>query len=58
MASLSWRSADPHDVVVQMTIEILQLQFIDKVVDFCCAGPARSGADGEETVELPQLQPV
>ena len=27
---------------VQKTIEILQLQFIDKMVDFCCAGPADS----------------
>ena len=43
---------------VQKTIEILQLQFIDKVFDVCCAGPAISGAVCEETVELPQLQPV
>ena len=37
--------------LVQKTIEIHQLQFID-------TGPASSGAVGEETVELPQLQPV
>ena len=42
----------------QKTLEILQLQFIDKVFDVCCAGPASSGAVGEETVELPQVQPV
>ena len=42
---------------VQKSIEILQLQFIDKVFDVCCAGPAgSSGAVGEETVEIPQLQ--
>ena len=28
---------------VQKTIEILQLQFIDKVFDVCCAGPAVLG---------------
>ena len=44
--------------LVLKTNEILQLQFIDKVVDFCCAGPSSSGAVGEETVELPQLQLV
>ena len=44
---------------IQKTIEILQLQFIDKVVDVCCAGSASSsGAGGEEMVEIPQLQPV
>ena len=26
--------------VVRLTTEILQLQYIDKVVDVCCAGPA------------------
>ena len=31
---------------------------IDKVIDVFCAGPASSGAVCEETVELPQLQPV
>ena len=30
----------------------------EKVFDVCCAGPASSGAVGEETVELPLLQPV
>ena len=43
---------------VQKTIDIVQLQFIDKVFDVCCAGPASSGAVCDETVELPQLQPV
>ena len=47
-------------VMAQMRIptvfEILQLQYIDKMVDVCCAGPASSGR--EETVEIPQLQPV
>ena len=32
--------ADPFGPSVQKIIEILQLQFIDKVVDVCCAGPA------------------
>ena len=44
--------------MVQKTVEILQLQFIDKVFDVCCASPASSGAVGEETVEIPQLQLV
>ena len=49
-------------VVAQMqipfTIEILQLQFIDKVVDVRCAVPAVSGAVVDETAELPHLQLV
>ena len=32
---------------VQKTIEILQLQFIDKVFDVCCAGPASSRVQSE-----------
>ena len=44
---------------VQETIEILQLQYIDKVIDAGRAGPASSpGAHVEETAELPQLHPV
>ena len=40
-----------------ITIEILQLQYIDQVVEVCCAGPASSCAV-VETVEIPQLQLV
>ena len=43
---------------IPMVLEILQLQYIDKMVDVCCAGPASSGSGREETVEIPQLQPV
>ena len=35
--------ADFFGPSVQKIIEILQLQFIDKVVDDCCAGPAVLG---------------
>ena len=46
-------------VIAQMRIPmILQLQYIDKMVDVCCAGPASSGSGREETVEIPQLQLV
>ena len=41
-----------------MVIVILQLQYIDKMVDVRCAGPASSGSGRENTVEFPQLQPV
>ena len=34
------------------------MQSIDTVVDVCYTGPASSGSDREETVEIPQLQPV
>ena len=44
--------------MVQKTIEMLQLQYIDKVIDVCCAGPASSSAICEETVEIRQLQLV
>ena len=37
--SLSWRGVS---LGPQKPIEILQLQLIDKMVDFCCAGPADS----------------
>ena len=30
--------------MVFVTMEIPQLQFLDKVIDVCCAGPANSGA--------------
>ena len=42
--------------MVEKTIEIPQLQYIDKVVDVCCAGPASASAICEETVEITQLQ--
>ena len=49
----------PLVVTVQNTIEILLLQYIDKVVDVGCAGSANSsGSVVEETAELPQLQLV
>ena len=41
-----------------MVVEILQLQYIDKMVDVGCAGPASSGSGRENTFEFPQLQPV
>ena len=42
---------------VQQTTEILQLQSIDKVsMSLLCRSSKFSSADGEETVELPQLQ--
>ena len=42
---------------IPMVIEILQLQYIDMVVDVGCAGPAFSpGFVVQETAELPQLQ--
>ena len=45
--------------MVRFTIEILQLQYIDKVIDVGFAGPAISwGSVVEETAELPQLQLV
>ena len=40
-----------------MFIEILQLQYNDKMFDVRCAGPASSGSGRENTVEFPQLQP-
>ena len=44
---------------VQLTTEILQLQSIDKVsMSLLCRSSKFSSADGEETVELPQLQLV
>ena len=42
---------------ILMVIEILQLQYIDKMVDVRCASPACSGFGREKTVEFPQLQP-
>ena len=39
-----------------LIIEILQLQYIDKVIDVGFAGPEVFGAIVEETVELPQLR--
>ena len=52
------RGADADRFVpsVQKIIEILQLQYIDKVIDVGFAGPAVFGAIVEETVELPQLR--
>ena len=41
-----------------MVVEFLQLQYIDKMFDVRCAGPASSGSGRENTVEFPQLQPV
>ena len=41
-----------------MVIVILQVQYIDKMVDVRFAGPANSGSSRVETVEIPQLQPV
>ena len=43
---------------IPMALEILQLQYIDKMVDLCCAGPSSLGSGREETVEIPQLQLV
>ena len=48
--------ADSYGPFVQKFIEILQLQYIDKVIDFGFAGPAVFGAIVEETVEIPQLR--
>ena len=48
--------ADPFGPSVQKIIEILQLQYIDKVIDVWFAGPAVHGAVVEETAELPQLR--
>ena len=48
--------ADPFGPSVQKIIEILQLQYIDKVIDVWFAGPAVFGAVVEETAELPQLR--
>ena len=43
--------------MVLFTIEILQLLYMDKVIDVGCAGPANSsGSVVEEIAELPQLQ--
>ena len=55
--TLSWlrgrfpwsRAADHRDFLVAV---------YDTVVDVCCAGPSSSGSGREETVEIPQLQPV
>ena len=47
---LSWHSC---------RFQILHLQYIDKVINVGCAGPANSsGSVVEETAELPQLQLV
>ena len=43
---------------IPMVVEFLQLQYIDKMFDVRCAGPASSGSGRENTVEFPQLQPV
>ena len=43
---------------IPVVIVILQLQYIDMMVDVRCAGPASSGSVRENTVEFPQLQPV
>ena len=43
---------------IPMVVEFLQLQYIDKMVDVRCAGPASAGFGRENTVEFPQLQPV
>ena len=43
---------------VRFTAEILQLQYIDKVVVVGRAGACNSRAVVEETAELPQLQPA
>ena len=40
--------------MVRFTTEILQMQYIDKVIDVCCAG--LRCALSVETVEIPQLQ--
>ena len=51
--------AASYGFTVQNTLEILPMQYIDKVIDVCCAGPANSsGSVVEETAELPQLQLV
>ena len=63
----SLRSCSPWLVVdisviahwqIPMVVEFLQLQYIDKMVDVRCAGPASVGFGRENTVEFPQLQPV
>ena len=41
---------------IPMVVEFLQLQYIDRVIDVCCAAPAVRGADVENSVEFPQLQ--
>ena len=48
--------ADSYGPSIQKNIEILQLQYIDKVIDVGSAGRAFLGAFVEETVELPQLR--
>ena len=42
--------------LVQKFIEILQLQYVDNVLDVWFAGPAVFGAVVEETAKLPQLR--
>ena len=56
--SLSWcRGSFPW--CSPKTTEILQLQSVDKVsMSLLCKSSKFSSADGEETVELPQLQLV
>ena len=44
--------------LIPMVVEFLQLQYIDKMFDVRCAGPASSGSGRENTVEFPPLQPV
>ena len=41
--------------LVLETIEILQLQYTDKVVDVCCAGPAVLGCSREEDSRAPTV---
>ena len=50
------RRGEDTDSYIQKNMEILQLQYIDKVIDIWFAGPAVFGAVVEETVELPQLR--
>ena len=55
---LSDPEVDPRPSQIPMVVEFLQLQYIDKMFDVRCAGPASSGSARENTVEFPQLQPV
>ena len=42
---------------IPMVVEFLQLQYIDKMFDVRCAGPASSGSGRENTVEFHSYSP-
>ena len=43
--------------MVPFTIEVLQLQYIDKVVDVCCACPTVPGCSCREDSRAPTVAP-